>query len=132
MKGDSQVILVVNKIWLSITPPRPEILTWFVLWEKLNTREGLCSLGILQPVKVVCPLYLMAVELWPICFAVVRWHGNSGQSVLHGATLLTQVVSLKLGMVLHYLVWKRSCKKPCSMLSSGASGIPAIELFLGM
>ena len=74
MNGDSQVISVANKLWLGIAPPRAEILAWFVLQERLNTKEKLCLLGILQPLEAVCPFCLLAWKCWAEC---LTWWGFS-------------------------------------------------------
>ena len=59
---NSQVSSVVNKACCNFVPPRAEILVWFMLQERMNTRERLCKMGIIQPIQTICPMCQQEVE----------------------------------------------------------------------
>ena len=48
--------------WKGLAPPRAEILVWFTLQGKLNTRERLAILKVIPPVAAICPFCRSAVE----------------------------------------------------------------------
>ena len=60
--GNSHGTLVASLAWKGLAPPRAEVLVWFVLQERLNTRERLCKLNILPPVSAPCPFCQVEVE----------------------------------------------------------------------
>ena len=77
---------VISKAWLGIVPPHAKILVWFVLQERLNTRERLCKLAILQPIEAICPFCNQEVESvthvfytcyvsWNIWADILNWWG---------------------------------------------------------
>ncbi|KAL4288482.1 hypothetical protein AHAS_Ahas19G0290600 [Arachis hypogaea] len=45
-----------KKIWKGLVPPRVELFTWFVLVGRVNTKDGLCRLEILQLNDNLCVL----------------------------------------------------------------------------
>ena len=66
--------------WNGLAPPRAEILIWFVLQKRLNTRERLAMLKIIPPVAAICPFCVAAVEsvshiLFDCSFSWKIWSG---------------------------------------------------------
>ncbi|XP_052110147.1 uncharacterized protein LOC127741510 [Arachis duranensis] len=51
-----------SAVWRGFVPHRVELFTWFVLIERMNTKERLSKLGILGPRDDLCALCSKAVE----------------------------------------------------------------------
>ena len=77
-----------KSIWKGLVPLKVEILTWFVLLGKVNTKTRLHRLGVLPQDQIVCTLYNNCAEshehlfysyeyawfLW--CFWLKKWNIN--------------------------------------------------------
>lgn len=53
---------LVNSVWLSIAPPKVELMMWLALLGKLNTKALLCRKGIISPQEVNCKFCSTNVE----------------------------------------------------------------------
>ncbi|MDV3200504.1 MAG: hypothetical protein Q8875_02595 [Pigeon pea little leaf phytoplasma] len=53
---DSNMYNFTKTLWKSLVPPKVELMTWFVILEKLNTREKLAIGGIIQSQMAKCVL----------------------------------------------------------------------------
>lgn len=53
--SQSQIINNVRGVWMGVAPPRAELLVWFVIQEKLNTRNRLRRLNLLSEEEDICP-----------------------------------------------------------------------------
>lgn len=51
----SQVTNNVRGVWMGVAPPRAELLAWFVLQEKVNTRNMLRKLNLISEAEDICP-----------------------------------------------------------------------------
>nr|XP_025674245.1 uncharacterized protein LOC112774318 [Arachis hypogaea] len=49
-------------VWRGFVPPRVELFTWFVLIERVNTKERLSRLGVIDQRDTMCALYSKANE----------------------------------------------------------------------
>lgn len=76
----------VNNIWLGVAPPTAELLVWFVVQQKINTRERLKILNLVQTSDALCPfcesgeetvvhLFLHCPFTWRIWSDYVFWWG---------------------------------------------------------
>ncbi|KAL4345266.1 hypothetical protein AHAS_Ahas11G0261200 [Arachis hypogaea] len=45
-----------KKLWIGFVPPRVELLTWFIILGRLNTKDRLCNLKMLRSEDVKCVL----------------------------------------------------------------------------
>ena len=45
-----------SQVWRSLTPPKSELLLWFLVQGKLNTKERLHRLNIQQGIDISCVL----------------------------------------------------------------------------
>ena len=53
---------VVASLWWGVAPPKVELLLWFILLGRLNTKDGLCRLNILSAENNLCVFYNCAEE----------------------------------------------------------------------
>ncbi|XP_015960972.1 uncharacterized protein LOC107484934 [Arachis duranensis] len=51
-----------SAIWRGFVPPRVELFSWFVLIERVNTKERLCRLGVINPLDNLCALCGKSIE----------------------------------------------------------------------
>ncbi|XP_057734391.1 uncharacterized protein LOC130949772 [Arachis stenosperma] len=51
-----------SAIWRGFVPPRIELFSWFVLIERVNTKERLCKLGVLGQLDNMCTLCCKSIE----------------------------------------------------------------------
>ncbi|MED6203678.1 hypothetical protein PIB30_001372 [Stylosanthes scabra] len=59
---DMNMYKFTKSLWRSLVPPRVELLTWFVILEKLNTRGKLVRYGMLEGHMATCVLCNNGVE----------------------------------------------------------------------
>ncbi|XP_057723472.1 uncharacterized protein LOC130939379 [Arachis stenosperma] len=51
-----------SALWRGFAPPRVELFSWFVLVERVNTKERLCKLGVIDQHDNMCVLCCKSVE----------------------------------------------------------------------
>lgn len=53
---DQELFKHAAKVWCKIAPPKVELLVWFVVLGKLNTKDRLASLNIIDGAETMCVL----------------------------------------------------------------------------
>ena len=96
--------------WKGLAPPHAEILVWFVLQGRLNTKERLMKLNIISTGSDLRPFFSEASETVEHLF----FDCHCGWIAVHGgisinAGLINLHHLCKHGVVLSYLVLKRKC-----------------------
>ncbi|XP_057761014.1 uncharacterized protein LOC130981433 [Arachis stenosperma] len=51
-----------SAVWRGFVPPKIELISWFVLDGRVNTKDRLCRLGVIAPNDNMCVLCCKAVE----------------------------------------------------------------------
>ena len=79
-----QINLGATLAWKGLAPPHADLTAWFVFHQRLNTKDGLYRLKIIQPVKAICPFYKGEVEYinhlffscnvsWVLWSSMIKW-----------------------------------------------------------
>lgn len=81
---EGHVMSNLRGIWYGLAPPRAELLLWFAIQEKLNTRNHLRRLNLIRTNESSCPfceneektgrpLFLHCTHTWIIWTNVLNW-----------------------------------------------------------
>ena len=79
---------VIRKVWQGLAPPRAELLTWFVLLGRLNTKDRLIKLNVINVTddkcvlchchaETVSHLFLSCVFSWRVWNVIIDQWGSS-------------------------------------------------------
>lgn len=80
----NQSIHMMKGVWKGAAPPRAELLVWFILQERLNTRSILSRFNLIRDTDINCPfcnneeetishLFLHCMLSWNIWMEVLKW-----------------------------------------------------------
>ena len=76
-----------SKVWRGLVQPKAELLMWFVIYGRLNTKNHLQRLNILRGDNYGCVLCNAELETISTCSLCVISHGKCGVPVVSGGEL---------------------------------------------
>ena len=93
---------LVCTVWKKLAPPKVELFMWLALLGKLNTRQRLCDIGILQEDQATCPLCVLQSESIDHILLSCHYSQQIWQSI---ATDLGQPLTEPESFKQHYERW---------------------------
>jgi len=102
MEMAAEVESIVCSVWMHLAPPKVEFFMWLVLLGKINTKEKLCTKGILPADQTLCALCSAQTETLDHVLLNCPFSWRVWTSV---ATELGQVLTVQPSFKVFYETW---------------------------